>query len=462
MMFINREKELFELAQFHERSKKKAQMVVVYGRRRIGKTCLVKEFLRGRSGIYLFIEPKSQLLIFRDCEEALKDIIGHRPSIGSWDDLFDICRKRKLILIMDEFQNLSKVDPGIFNTLQRIWDDIEDGSGPFFIAVGSYVGMIKSIFRDAKQPLFGRANGMMRLGPFDIYSSLELMKANGIGLEEGLRYYSVFGGVPRYLDDVGKERDIIREMFMGTSSFLREEGVNILTMEFGSQHKGYFSVLESISRGKSTPTEIAHYSGLNQATVSKYLGELDREYELVRGERPVTVDNHKMVRYRIVDPFLAFWFRYLFSRASRLETDPERVLNDVKEEMPQIISRAMENVVAQIIQREKGLISPTMIGRWWNRKGEEIDIVAVDEDTDEILFVEVKWRNRPVSVDVIDDLKRKAELVQWRQGVRRESFLIVSKKGFTKTFEKRRREGGNIYSWDMREIERTIFKSSRS
>lgn len=457
-MFINREKELLELAQFHERSRKKAQMVVVYGRRRVGKTSLVKEFLRGRSGIYLFIEPKSQHLIFRDCERALEDILGHRPSILSWDDLFSLCQKRDLILIMDEFQNLSRVDPGIFDNIQRIWDDLKDDPGPLFIAVGSYVGMIKRIFRDAKQPLFGRANGMMRLGPFDIYSSLDLMGANGIGLEEGLRYYSVFGGVPRYLDDIGRERDVIREMFMGTSSFLREEGVNILTMEFGSQHKGYFSLLESISRGKSTPIEIAHHSGLNPATVSKYLGELDREYELVRGERPVTVENHKRVRYRIVDPFLAFWFRYIFSRASRLETDPERVLNEVKEDMPQIISRAMEGVIEQIILEEKGLISPTMIGRWWSRKGEEIDLVAIDEDTDEILFVEVKWRNRPVGIDVLDDLKRKAELAQWRRGDRRESFLIVSKSGFNKTFEKRGAKEENVHTWDMKEIERRLFR----
>ncbi|MEA3557649.1 MAG: ATP-binding protein, partial [Candidatus Thermoplasmatota archaeon] len=407
-MFVNREKELMELSRFHERSRTGAQMVVLYGRRRIGKTSLVKEFLKGKRGIYLFIEPRSQELLFREAEELLSEVLGIRPQISSWDELFEICKKKDLILIMDEFQNLARIDRTILNRIQRIWDDLKEGPGLLFIAVGSYVGMIKRIFRDAKQPLFGRANGMMRLGALNIGPSMEILSNSGMDLSRGLRYYSVFGGVPRYLIEIEESRDIIEEMILGTSSFLREEGVNILTMEFGTQHKGYFSVLESVSRGKGTPLEISHNAGMSQATVSKYLGELEKEYELVKGERPVTVKNHKLVRYRIVDPFLSFWFRYVFSRASRLEIDPGRVLSDIENEMPQIVSKAMEKVAGELLIEDKDLISPTLMGRWWSRDGEEIDIVAVDEDMDEILFAEVKWRNRPVGVGVLEELIRRS------------------------------------------------------
>lgn len=455
-MFSDRKDEMNSLRQHYNLAQEKSQLLVIYGRRRVGKTTLVKEFLKEKKGAYIFIEPKSEELILKDCEEVFEKIIGYRPRFDSWETLFEISQKEKIILIMDEFQNLGIINTHIFAKIQKIWDGINVKPGLLFITIGSYVGMIKKLFRDGKQPLFGRATGMMRLEPFDVFNTVNFLKERGLNFYESIEGYTVFGGVPRYLLELKTKRDNIKYLFFGTTSYLKEEGMNILSLEFGSQHKGYFSVLESLSKGKVTPKEISDYAGMNIATVSKYLAELMEEYEIVMSERPTAVKNRKLVRYRIKDNFFDFWFKNIYSKASLLEIDPEYVFEQTNNQLPQIISRRMEDVIKDIIIKRKLFISPTEIGRWWNRTGEEIDVVAIDERKSEILFVEIKWTNKTLGANIIDDLCRKSKLVQWRNGKRYEKFLIISKSGFTTKFKEKCKEN-NIYHWDIKEIESIIL-----
>ena len=165
--------------------------------------------------------------------------------------------------------------------------------------------------------------------------------------------------------------------------------------------------------------------------------------------------NRKLVRYRIKDNFFDFWFKFIYSKASLIEMDPEYVISQINEQMPIIISKKIEDITTEIIKKDNFMITPTEIGRWWNRTGEEIDIVAVDERTSTILFVEIKWTNKTTTKEIIIDLKRKSELVQWRKAKRKENFLIISKSGFTKGFLGHAKENDVSY-WDFSEIERRL------
>jgi AAA+ ATPase superfamily predicted ATPase len=455
-MFANRYSELQTLKKSHKKTQKKSQFIVIYGRRRIGKTTLAKKFLEMVNGIYIFIEPKSEDLILRDCEEILGKKLDFTPKLNSWEDLFNIALQKKLTVVFDEFQNLGVINPYLFSRFQKIWDDIGTKPGLLFIAIGSYVGLIKKIFRDSKQPLFGRATGLLRLLPFDLFASVRFLADNNMSLESCLENYAIFGGVPRYLEELEPKADNIESLFFDPTSPFKEEGFNILILEFGSQHKGYFSVLESISKGYTTPKEIADFAGMNIATVSKYLGELLDEYELVYIERPVTVDKKRYIKYRINDNFYHFWFENIYSKASLLEIDPVGVLKEIKERLPIYLSFKMEGVVKEIIINKKSFFIPTEIGRWWNRQGEEIDIVAVNDRSSEILFCEVKWGKKPISCKIVEELKRKSGLVQWRQNSRREFFLVVSRSGFTKTcIEKMDQE--RVFYWDIEVLKKMIL-----
>jgi hypothetical protein len=215
-------------------------------------------------------------------------------------------------------------------------------------------------------------------------------------------------------------------------------------------------VLESISKGYTTPKEIADYAGMNIATVSKYLGELLDEYELVYIERPVTIDKKRYIKYRINDNFYQFWFENIYSKASLLEIDPVGVLENIKERLPIYLSFKMEGVIKEVIINKKSFFIPTEIGRWWNRQGEEIDIVAVNDKSSEILFCEVKWGKKQISWKVVEDLKRKSQLVQWRQNRRREFLLVVSRSGFTKNcIDKMDQE--RIFHWDLQTLKKMIL-----
>ncbi|UCE74924.1 MAG: ATP-binding protein [Methanomassiliicoccales archaeon] len=455
-MFFDRAAELKALQDHHKAASKRSQLLVIYGRRRVGKTTLVKEFLKDVKGVYIFIEPKNEELILKDCERVFGKAMGYMPRLDSWETLFDIALAEKLTLVFDEFQNLGVVNPHLFSKMQKIWDEIDSKPGLFFIAIGSYVGMIKKIFRDGKQPLFGRASGMMKLDPFDVFATTQFLIEQNLTFEECMRVYAVFGGVPRYLVEVVAKKNNIWDLFFSPTSYLREEGVNILSLEFGSQHKGYFSVLESISKGKSTPKEIADHAGMNIATVSKYLGELSDEYEMVKADRPATTTKKRFVRYHIKDNFFDFWFKYVHSNASFIEIDPKAVWEETKRQLPAFTGLNMEDVVKEIMITKRPFFSPTKLGRWWDRRGEEIDIVAVDEKSSKILFIEVKWVSRQVGWTVVEELKRKSKLVQWRAESRKEAFLTVSQKGFTKNCL-RRMESEGIHHWDINDLKKLIL-----
>ncbi|MCD6145163.1 MAG: ATP-binding protein [Methanosarcinales archaeon] len=435
--FINRKNELRTLEDIY--SSGSSSLVVIYGRRRVGKTELSRQFIKGKKAVYFFIEIKPETLVLKDIEESLGEILKIKPRIDSWDDLFDLLfeQKEKLIVVFDEFQNLSKVNPGIFSKFQKYWDLNHNKSQHMFLVIGSYVGMIKKIFKDTKEPLFGRAMMLFNIKPFNFFDSFTFLKAFfELGIEDASKFYFIFGGVPKYLllaGQMGTDDPVetFKKLFIDTK-ILTEEGKNILTLEFGSEHRSYFSILEAISSGNATPKEISDYTGLQPGAVSKYLHELVTNYEIVIREKPVIMSRTRDTRYFLLDNFFNFWFRFIYRNSRLLEINPERAFELIMKDINSYFGKAFEKQAVEFLieMNRKGLLPFEFmdIGRWWY-KTEEIDIITLNRERKEISFFECKWSSLDSNEAeiILAGLKRKTTLVNWYNARRKVRYGIIAK-----------------------------------
>lgn len=420
--FFNRVQELSILDDLY--GSPASSLVVLYGRRRVGKTELAREFIRGKKSIYLFVEPKSEELLLRDLEDSMERVLGIRPRLDSWNDFFSLIFKiqEKLVFVFDEFQNFSRVNPELFSKFQRYWDEGHRDSKHMFLVIGSYVGLMKKLFQESKEPLFGRATMLFNIKPFTFENSFEFLQAySEISIEEAMKVYFILGGVPKYLLLAGEfgSADALRtfERLFLEPGMLLEEGKYILVLEFGSEHRAYFSILEAIAIGKATPVEIAAYTGVAPSTVSKYLHELFYEYEIITREEPVIKAKERSGRYFLQDNFFRFWFAFIYRNYGAIEIDPEMGTELILKDMNTYFGKTFENVAEEFLinLNKKGVLPFKFmeIGRWWG-KGEEIDLIAFNKATREALFCEVKWKDlhQQEAEQITEKLKEKAVMVK--------------------------------------------------
>lgn len=405
--------------------------VVLTGRRRIGKTRLVREALAGTEHIELFIPRKRRNQVLEQLRSSIAEQTGFSPDFSDLGTLLEyLFRKEKRPVFIDEISNLQKVDPGSFSDIQRIYDRYKEECGIHLIVDGSYVGVMKRIFQDRKEPLFGRATDVIQLRPLPIKDSIEMAMEQGFGPVDSLEARSILGGVPRYLELIHGYRDMgdLKERIFDQGSIFPTEPENILIQEFGASWETYFSILEVIAAGATGPSAIANELDMNAQMVPKYLNRLIGIGILTK-EKPL-FGKKKQVRYSISDPYLDFWFGVYYPR---IELYREGVSRVPLETIDSAIGRAMERTIREIVSL--GGVLPFNIdgiGSWWNRSGDEIDIVAFNRKGSHIAFGEVKWGSHIVGPDVVSKLIERSVMVQWNQKKRSETLFIVSRSGFNK------------------------------
>jgi AAA+ ATPase superfamily predicted ATPase len=255
MEFQNRTNELQAIRNLEQLSEEHAHMLVMFGRRRVGKTRLIIESM---DSIYFFVDKKTSSLLLREYSDILKtELSGFVPEFSNWDDfvrfLFEYSKTNHLKIVFDEFQNFTYVDPAIFSIFQKYWDMYHNDTPILLVFVGSYIGLMKKIFINAKEPLYGRATSRIDLKPLSLYAT--------------------FGGVPRYyqlIEDYGltNYEDVIRTLILSENAILKDEVKQILISEFGNNYTTYFSVLEAISFGKGTLKEISDTTGIEMKSLS--------------------------------------------------------------------------------------------------------------------------------------------------------------------------------------------------
>jgi len=425
--FHDREPELEFLRRKFE-SLRRGELIILYGRRRIGKTELVKQFLQEVGGIYLYVdycEPRELLRLF---SKDVREQTGEFVEFGDWDAFFEWLSTKRAVVI-DEFQRLHSISRLALTRLQRWWDEVLNSKPLMLILVGSSIGMVERVAAGPTAPLYGRATSRLKLEPFPYSEVRKIFRE--LPERRRIEIYGIFGGTPHYLRFVDPQKsllDCMREIVLERGSVLFEEPPSLLRMELREEAR-YNSILAAISRGRRTVKEISDATGIEPSKLVYYLQVLKDLLDLLEVRKPI-FGKEKMSRYYLKDNFFNFWYAYVFRNRSRLERgEVEPVVREIERELDTYMGPVFEDVVRELLARYNGRsikgyqLSFEEIGSWWDRSGNEIDICAVGGK--EILLGEVKWGT--MDKEVLEALIQKSQLLPKR----RKKFLLVSAGGFT-------------------------------
>ena len=436
MTFYDRRAELEALEAAYESAA--AEYFVVYGRRRIGKTALLKEFCKDRPHIYFLAAQESEQ---RQREKFVEQIAAHvderPPRISGWEDalayLAEKLRDERLIVAIDEFPYLVEENDSLPSYFQSFIDEQLSGTDSTLVLCGSSVSTMESEVLGHESPLHGRRTGQIDLQPFAFRDAREVI---AYGFEDAVRSFSVTGGTAMYLTQFDYDRSLgenIQQEILSPTAMLYNEPEFLLRTELRSPAR-YLSILEAIATGHTTPNEIAGATGVGSGPLSKYLQTL-RRLRLISRETPVTASakQSKRSRYVVADPFLRFWFRFVEPNRSSIEEAPAMVYEGTIEPgLPDHVSSTFEAICQEAVWeaiRQGELDQYADLGRWWYGE-QEIDIVGLSPADDRILFGECKWTGEPVGHGLVDSLAEKAADVRWGPSDRTEAFALFSRSGF--------------------------------
>ena len=374
-MFIGRQKELEELQRLY--GKDRFQLFVLYGRRRVGKTSLLKEFCRNKDAIFFSAELSNSKANLEKFSQMVFQHYGdeRQEPFSSWRSALlyigDRHTKSRLVLVIDEFPYLAEGDPSILSEFQHIIDHRLQESGLFMILCGSYMGFMEREVLGDKSPLFGRRTGQLQLRPFDYLTSAKFME--GFSLEEKLTFYGAFGGTPLYLrqiDTAKSFKENIVDTFLFPTSYLYEEPMFLLREEL-QQLGTYNAIIEAIASGASKANEISSRTGEDTAKCLKYIKSL-RDLGILYKEAPFgEKDSSRRTLYGISDFLFRFWYRYVFSNRTLLEADAQEIVwrRKIEPDYSTYMGLVFERVCREYLLRMNGLgrlpILFTDVGRWW-------------------------------------------------------------------------------------------------
>lgn len=410
MRFFDREREIASLRNMGSLSLKAAQFTVLTGRRRIGKTSLVLNAFSEAPLLYFFVARKAESELCQGYARQLGQMSG-LPVIGEvsrFSEVFryvmEMAKAKPVTLMVDEFQEFLKINKSVYSDMQDIWDRNKQDSKINLIVCGSVNSLMNKLFRDKKEPLYGRQTATMKLKPFTTSVLKEIIAEYNPSYsnEDLLALYLLTGGVAKYVEmfvDRGilSWADMLDAVFERDSYFL-DEGKAMLVEEFGRDYGMYFTILSLIAQGHNTRGDI---EGMLKTQVGGYLSKLIGDYELVAKRQPLFEKSpNKNVHYAIGDKFLNFWFRYIYKYDYMLEIG-------ANEKLRQLAGKNYFTYSGQVLEawfRDKLAETGgyTRIGYWHDRRGEnEIDIIAVDDLERRAEIYEVKRQARDIDLAVL-------------------------------------------------------------
>jgi len=441
MTFYNRIEELDALNSSFESPGH--DFVVVYGRRRVGKTALLKEFCTDRPHIYFLAAQEAE---HRQREKFVDQIAAHFdervPRIDGWDEAFEYLGEKltteDLAVVIDEFPYLVAENDSIPSYLQEFVDEQLQDTASMLVLCGSSVSTMESEVLGHESPLFGRRTAQFDVQPFSYKQARDVI---GYDTADSIRSYAITGGTPMYLTRFDYEHSLaenVRSHILSPTAVLYNEPEFLLRTELRNPAR-YMSILEAVALGHTTPNEISGATGVDVGPLSKYLQTL-RRLRLVEREVPVTASGKKSKRsrYHVADEFLRFWFRYVEPNRSSIEEAPAIVYDGtIEPDLPTHVASTFEDVCQEVIWegiRTGTFESYSEVGRWWYGEA-EIDIVGLAPSDDRILFADCKWTAEPIGESLVDSLQEKATKVRWGSEDRTAEFVLFSKRGFVDGLE---------------------------
>jgi len=464
-MFVNREEELKMLEKKHKKSS--FECIVVYGRRRVGKTQLIKRFIEGKKAIYFLADKRGSENNLSRFVISVAEHFDEMPvQTSGFDDAFKYigkkCGKKRLIIVFDEFSYLVEKDGSIPSVFQLIIDEILKETNIFLILCGSSISMMEIGVLSYKSPLYGRRTGQILLKPLKFKYLKHFFPTYPI--VKRVEAYAILSGIPAYLSEFDAEKSLMQNIentFLTPTHMFYIEPEMLLREEL-REPASYFNILQAIASGCTKMTEIANKARFEVKDIPIYINTLIR-LGFVKKINPVT-EMHKTKKslYYISDNFFSFWFSFILENKSKIEgLEKQDVIEKIKKHINQYMGRRFEELCEHFLWEIKKNIDMDFnkAGKWWGyrrenseRKEVEIDLVCLDEQKREILFVECKWSSltEKKASHILEELKNKSKSVEWNR--EKEYFGLFGKKILGK--EKLRKEG--FFVWDLEDIEKLV------
>ncbi|MBR1519650.1 MAG: ATP-binding protein [Bacteroidaceae bacterium] len=411
MKFYDREEEISELQRLDDLSFSTAQFTVLMGRRRTGKTTLMTHALQGRKYLYFFIGKKAEQIQCTEFQKQTMEVLGLKihGQVSSFpallEEILAYSKQEKVTVIIDEFQRLEEIGDGIISDIQEVWDRHQAEAHIHLIACGSIYNMMKKIFEDRKEPLFGRKTARIDLKPFSTSVLKQILHDYHAEYtpEDLLMLYAVTGGVAKYvaqlMDDGCKTwHDILHHVCRPSSIFI-EEGTELLVGEFGRKFQIYYSILQLIASGMTSQAEI---DSIIEKNCGRYLDTLESEYSLIKKRRPMWAKpNSQGVRFYIDDCFLMFWFRFFEKNRTLVELGKFDLLEEsILSEYTQFSGFVLEKYFRQLYGERDRV---TEVSHWWDNQGEnEIDLIALERLDHQATIAEVKRNPNKINIQALE------------------------------------------------------------
>ncbi len=404
--------ELELLKQSEEQTQSSAVFTVLTGRRRVGKTSLINKALDESKIAYLFVSKDSEAVLCQKFQQTIQEQLNIQVygQISHFRDLFEVIMKESLqrhfTVFFDEFQNLHKVNPAIFSETQDLWDRYHRESHLHLVASGSIQSLMKRIFEDENEPLYGRPTSKFTLLPFRIEVLKQIFRDHSPNYknEDLLCLYMITGGVAKYVELLMDAQCYTKEKMLNyvcrPDSYFLSEGRDLMNQEFNDDSNTYFSVLQLIAGGLTKRSEI---DGAMQKDMGVYLQNLEKNFLIVKRLKPLlSKPNSKVSAYEISDQFLRFWFRFIWPYQSLIERQQMTALRqNIGKYYEKFSGRTLEQYF-QAKAMESGEF--TMAGNWWDRKGgNEIDMIALNEFEDTGIVAEIKRNPQKISLTTLEE-----------------------------------------------------------
>lgn len=461
-MFIGRK---FELENFKKLYiKNEFQFVVMYGRRRVGKTTLISEFCKDKPTIFYVAEEYNDKMALQSFSDKILDYFDMKDFITTfetWEKAFMFLAKqskdKQFVVVIDEFPYIANANKSIPSMLQNIIDHHLKDTKLFFIICGSSMSFFEKEVLSYKSPLYGRRTAQFKIEPFDFYDSSLFFPTYTI--EERVKTYGILGGIPQYLLKFNNKLNIeenIKEVILNKTAYLYEEPKNLLKQEL-REPAVYNSIIEAVSKGSTKLNEIATKTGEPTEKCAKYIKTL-LELKILSKETPIgEKESTRKSIYKIQDNLFKFWYKFVFDNVTLIEQEMiDYVFNKkIESELNAYLGFIFEDICIQFISKKnKALELPFVfetIGRWWGnnpskKRQEEIDILAVNK-TDAI-FGECKWKNEVIDMEVVNSLIEKSNLLNYDN----KFYILFSKSGFSSAVIKYAKDNKNVFLYDLNNI----------
>jgi len=437
-LFADRETELKFLEEHYKT--KTAELIVIYGRRRVGKTEFTIQFSKNKPHIYFLADQRPETELIQELKQQMSLYLQNESfaklAIHDWIELFNEFTKwnksTHTIIIIDEFPVLIEINHAVPSIFQKIWDQNLKDTPTMLILLGSSIAMMETEVLNYKSPLYGRRTAQWKLTPLKMHHLKQFFPH--YNLETLIHVYACLGGVPAYIKKFNPQNSFwqnVQQKILTKGEFLYEEAEFLLREEL-REPRNYNIILKAIAQEAQTYGEILNKTSIDKSMLSKYASVLE-DLGFIKRTQPIgTIPKPRKRQYSIADNYLNFWFKYVFPNKTELEAgNSETVLNKIKQNYNTHLGHIFEQVTTEFLTEMKTnhklTFTFTSIGKWWF-KNTEIDLIALDEEKQTATFIETKWSNlnKQDCQRILQNLKTKAQHFKWER--KKENYAIIAKK----------------------------------